>query len=660
MTRIIFQLTRALALIVTALGAFSTGWATPPSLATNEPAPTFQRHALTNEDLDVWLDGLMPYALHQADVAGAVVVVVKDGQVLFKKGYGCADVARRRPVDPDTTLFRPGSISKLFTFTAVMQLVEAGRINLDADINQYLDFRIPPYHGQGITMRNLMTHTPGFEDSLRDLYADPSKAPPTLEVFVKQQIPERIYSPGTVTAYSNYGVTLAGYIVQRVSGEDFDDYMDRHILQPLGMHNSTFRQPLPPVLKPQMSNGYRLASSPARPFEIIGVAPAGSLAASGSDMAKFMIAHLQNGELDGQRILKATTAQEMHNTPTTLISPSIYRFLLGFYERSRNGHRIIAHDGDSQWFHSNLLLYLDDQVGLFVSMNSRGQGGGSSLIREALYQEFSDRYFPGPTSAQRVELPSAKQDAKLMDGDYLPSRRQETTFWSLCNLTSQVSVRDDGNGHLVIPQVTGLNRQPERFEEVAPFLWQEIGGKNRLAAKVSSGRIAMWSDDQDANGTIFLPAPSWKYGTWVLPALWASCAILLLVGFAWPIWVLVWRRLHVEGIAMPEWGEGVAPLGGLFAAVLMIIWYTMLNHMQEAKSWTSSMLPVVKGLHLLSVALFPIGAATAAWLCWIIWKAPADSRSALRISSAVLSLGAALLLLWASVTFHLLGLRAAF
>ena len=195
--------------------------------------------ALTKPDVDAWLDGFLPYALDSGDVAGAVVAVVKDGAVLTEKGYGYADVAAKLPVDPRATLFRPGSTSKLFTWTAVMQQVELGKIDLDRDVNEYLDFKIRPYQGQPVTMRQIMTHTAGFEEALEGLLVDAAAVPP-LDQVVKHWVPRRIFAPGTTPAYSNYATTLAGYIVQRVSGEPFDDYIDRHIFQPLGMAHSTF------------------------------------------------------------------------------------------------------------------------------------------------------------------------------------------------------------------------------------------------------------------------------------------------------------------------------------------------------------------------------------------------------------------------------------
>jgi CubicO group peptidase (beta-lactamase class C family) len=203
-----------------------------PVPQTNAPSAPATRPAvaanLTKADADAWLDGFLPYALARGDVAGAVVVIVKDGQVVTQRGFGYADVAKRKPVDPATTLFRPGSTSKLYTWTAVMQLVEAGKLNLDADVNQYLDFKIPPYQGKPITLRNIMTHTAGFEEIIKGLLTF-NKPVPSLGDVLKHRIPERIYAPGSTPAYSNYATALAGYIVERVSGMPFDDYIEKNI-----------------------------------------------------------------------------------------------------------------------------------------------------------------------------------------------------------------------------------------------------------------------------------------------------------------------------------------------------------------------------------------------------------------------------------------------
>src|ERR1041384_821389 len=247
---------------------------------------------LTAEDVEPWLDGYMPYALHTADIAGAVVTVVKDGQLIAARGYGWADIAHRKPVDPNLTLFRPGSVSKLVTWTAVMQQVEAGKLDLDTDVNRYLDLEIPPRNGQPITLRQIMTHTAGFEEAIKDLITHDPKGVPRLGDYLKRWTPRRIFDAGTTPAYSNWATCLAGYIVERVSGLPFDDYVEQRVFRPLDMKTATFRQPLPDSLAPLMATEYPRASEPAKSFEIVVPEPAGSLSASGLELAKFMIAPL--------------------------------------------------------------------------------------------------------------------------------------------------------------------------------------------------------------------------------------------------------------------------------------------------------------------------------------------------------------------------------
>ena len=357
---------------------------TGPTSSTSAAARTAQHPAvaLTAEDLNAWLDGYLPYALHTADIAGAVVAVVKDGQILTERGYGYSDVAARAPVDPKLTLFRPGSVSKLVTWTAVMQLVEQGKIDLDADVNRYLDFKIPPREGQPVTMRNLMQHVAGFEEQAKGLISEDPKAP-GFEALLKQWVPQRVFAPGSTPAYSNYGASLAGYMVQRVSGESFDSYVEKHIFQPLDMQHSSFRQPLPADLAPLMSKGYELASEAAHPFEIIGPAPAGAMSSPAEDMAHFMIAHLQNGEYHGNRILSAATAEMMHNSPLTLLPP-LNRMELGFFETNINDREVIGHLGDTDYFHTSLHLFLQEGVGFYVSFNSAGKSGAAHSLRTAL------------------------------------------------------------------------------------------------------------------------------------------------------------------------------------------------------------------------------------------------------------------------------------
>ncbi len=448
--------------------------AAAPSLAPLQVAA----HELTAADAEAFLDGLVPLQLGMDDIAGATIAIVKDGKLLFAKGYGYADIKSRKPVAADATLFRIGSITKLFTWTAVMQLVEAGKIDLDADVNNYLDFTIPQPFGKPLTMRNLMTHRPGLEDVIKDLAVkDASEV--NLAAYVKEHIPAQIFEPGTVPAYSNYGAALAGYIVGRVSGAPFDQYVEAHILTPLGMTHSTLRQPLPDALKAQMSSGYNLASGTASDFEVVNAYPAGSMSAPATDMARFMLAHLNNGALGDARILKAETAQAMHNTRLET-DPQLNAIALGFYEETRNGHRIIGHGGDTLAFHSDLHLILDQGVGFFVSYNSQGRGDSSA--RGPLWRAFLDRYFPY-TPPEQPTLASAKDDAQKVVGVYRTSRRGDTSWTKLLGVLGETTVSTDGDGVLAIDSSTDINGQPRHWREVGPLVYRNVVGQEKVVFK---------------------------------------------------------------------------------------------------------------------------------------------------------------------------------
>ncbi|MEO8115853.1 MAG: serine hydrolase domain-containing protein, partial [Phenylobacterium sp.] len=429
-----------------------------PSATVAAPITPAPGPVLTKQDLDGWLDGYMPYALASSGIPGAVVVVVKDGQVLTEKGYGFADLKSRRPVDPQTTLFRPGSVSKLITWTAVMQQVEAGKIDLDADVNQYLDFKIPPYDGKPVTMRQLMTHTAGFAETIKHLFPANAKVLRPLDKFISAWTPNRIFPPGEVPAYSNYGAALAGYIVQRTSGEPFDQYLARHIFTPLGMNHSSFSQPLPPALLAGMASGYPRLGAPAGPYEFVGPGPAGSMAATGDDMARFMIAHLNNGQYGQARILQDATARQMH-APQKQYAPPLNGMALGFYHEDANGRVIIGHGGDTVAFHSDLHLLPNDNVGLFISMNSPGKAGLAQNIRQTLLSGFLDRYYP-LTETALPTAPTAKAHAAAMQGVYWSSRRVDTGYLWMLGLLGQLKVAANKDGTLTVSALKDDAGQP--------------------------------------------------------------------------------------------------------------------------------------------------------------------------------------------------------
>jgi CubicO group peptidase (beta-lactamase class C family) len=616
-------------------------------------------HALERADVESWLDGFMPYALESGNVAGAVIAVVKNGEPLLVKGYGYSDMAARTPVDPDRTLFRPGSTSKLFTWTAVMQLVEQGKLDLDHDVNEYLDFRVPRRDDGPITLRQIMTHTAGFEEQVKSLILDDPRQLSPLKAFVEHAIPERIFKAETTPAYSNYATALAGYIVQRVSGETFDDYLDAHLFKPLGMMHSSFRQPLPPALAAEASKGYEIASEPPKPYEIVTAAPAGSLASSGADMARFMIAHLEDGAYGGARILEPKTVTLMHDTPLTMIPP-LNRMMLGFYEQNYNGHRVISHGGDTEYFHSYLHLFLDDHVGLFVSMNSAGRDGAAHIIREALFEQFADRYYPRAVDPRRADLQAAAADAQALAGYYDNSRRVDTSFLSIANLIAPARIEAGKDGTLSLSLMHGINGAARHYHETQPFVWVDPDSGWRLAAQVVGGRVARFSADEISPFMVFERAPWWRSPAWLLPAAGASITACMMTALLWPIAVLVRRRYRIAlGLAgRAALGHRVSRIAAAAIGGVTVGWATLigvgLTHLTVLGPGLDPWLFV---MHVLSIVAYVGGAAA---LCWAAHVALRCGRPwTARVWTTLLAVSG-LVLLWTAWVHHLMSFRATY
>jgi CubicO group peptidase (beta-lactamase class C family) len=632
--------------------------ASPPSAAPAAAAPATVAPAgvpLTAEDLNSWLDGYLPYALHVNDIAGAVVAVVKDGAIVTERGYGFADVARRKPVDPKLTLFRPGSVSKLFTWTAVMQQVEQGRIDLDGDINQYLDFKVTGKDGKPITMRNLMQHTAGFEEQAKGIISASDNLP-SYAALLKQNVPARVFAVGSTPAYSNYGASLAGYIVERVAHEPFDDYVDRHIFEPLDMMHTSMRQPLPKALAPLMSNGYRVASADPHPFEFVGPAPALSASSTGEDMAHFMIAHLQNGEYRGKRILKAETAVQMHDSPYGDGIGPLDRMELGFFETNINGREVIAHLGDTEWFHTSLHLFLKENVGFYVSFNSPGKGGAARPLRIALFQDFADRYLPAaaPHAVQpKLDAATEKAHAALMAGAWTVSRGGFDDFLALLGFVGQMKPGLNKRGELLVA-IPSTNGQPRHWVEVAPFVWQDVNSHDRLAAKVVDGRPVRWSYDTLSPFEVFDRTPWYQSSAWLMPLLVVSFAALLITALLWPVRALVRRHYNVplaldaKSASAYRWSR-IAAVG--IVAALSLWGLFMVLILRDTAALGRRLDTLLLLAQLGGIVAFIGGFLVLLWNLLVVWGSA--QRWPARTWSVVLAFSG-LMVLWMALAFHLL------
>ena len=587
-----------------------------PKVEAPPTAPAPAAHTLDADDLHAWLDGLLPYSMQRGDIAGGVIAVVKDGNVLFQKGYGYADVEKRIPMDAAKTLIRPGSTSKLFTWTAVMQLVEQHKIDLDRNVDDYLDFKVSPAYGPPITVRDLMNHKGGFEEGLKDILAiDPQDLPST-EKYLKEHPRPLLFPPGEVPAYSNYGAALAGYIVQRVSGQPFERYVEEHILLPLGMRNSTFDQPLPERFKGAMSQGYPTASASPQAYELIITRPAGSMTTTAADMTHFMLAHLQQGRYGDVALLSPQTTQLMHS-PSESALPGFSVMAHGFFHDIKNGRTVIGHGGDSVVFHTEFDLLPEEGVGIFYTFNSRGRDNAVYGLRKALFDQFMDRYFPRTSAlVDPPALASAAADAHKIAGRYQESRRVEHGFLSVFYLLQQTVIGAKPDGTIVAPRV--LESGQDTFAEVSPDLWREVGGTRELALRTVDG-VKTVIDNEDPI-SVLQPVPFLRSAPLNLTILCGALLIIASTALLWPISaILRWR--YRRPAASQEVRRLRMLIGVAVALVVLyvIAWILLLSPVLSVKLWVYSwrLDPVVRMLQLAGV-LVVAAVAVGVWALWRI------------------------------------------
>jgi CubicO group peptidase (beta-lactamase class C family) len=541
----------AAVLLAVTLAAGSTALARTPLQGPSSSAPSENPSAdrgLTDErEVEAFLDGCVGHQLEHYDIPGATVSVVNDGEVLFAKGYGQANVEKREPVVADETLFRIASISKLFTATAVVQLVEEGKLDLDTDVNAYLDgVRVPDtYPGRPVTLRHLLTHTAGFEERFTGSGARNAADVETLGAYVATQMPARVRPPGEVTAYSNYGMSLAGYIVQEVSGMPYERYVEENILAPLGMESTTAAQPPPPKLRERLATGYNVEGGEpvARPLEYLDDAPAGTASTTATDMTRFMIAHLQNGRYGDVRILEESTAEEMHQRQFAH-HPRLDGMAYGFYEQTINGERTIQHGGNLRQFHANLVLLPEQDVGIFVAYNSYGDGG--DFAEYELVDAFLDRYYPEPPPPT-VESSGegASRNAERLAGSYRITRSNHTGFEKVLALLTGANVTANEDGSIT---TTGgylsrdLEDTQQRWVEVKPLLFRAEDRNEYIAFREDGdGRALYLSGDADPTVAYEKVSP-YEAPRLHLGLLAGSLSILMLTAVAWPAGALISRR----------------------------------------------------------------------------------------------------------------------
>jgi CubicO group peptidase (beta-lactamase class C family) len=449
------------------------------------------------------IDALVEEQVRSFELPGAVVVVVHGGEVVHSRGYGYADLEAGRSFDAATSVFRTASVSKLFTATAVMQLVEQGRIDLDADVNTYLDFRLPDSYAEPITMRHLLTHTAGFDERLLGSSASRRRPEDVLtprQYLTSPDAARRVRPPGRVISYSNYGMALAGYIVERVSSKPFAQYVDDHIHAPLGMTRSSFVEPLPARLEGDRVRAYRFHGGrhEALPITFESDGPAGSQFSTGADVARFMLANLNGGELDGVRILGVDALRQLHAQAFTH-HPALPGWTLGFTEYRLHGRRMIGHGGDLPGYHNQLTLVPEEDLGVFVHFNGMWpvtldndprsrvvehivatfvSSGGAGETRAATTPESSAE----PAASAAAFAPECSGAGAAVAGNYCYSRHPKTSIQKLLvpNSLFRLHIRENGDGTIRMTMPLGFTA-PSEWAPVELLLYRRVGTDEYLA-----------------------------------------------------------------------------------------------------------------------------------------------------------------------------------
>ncbi len=489
-------------------------------------------------ELEAFVDGVTRQAMADGHIAGAAVSVVQNGQVVLSKGYGFASFSPYRPVDPARTLFRLGSISKTFTWILVLKQVEAGRMRLDAPINLYLPeyLRIPDDgFSEQIRVRDLMDHMPGFEDrALGQLFErDFSRVRP-LPIYLREERPARVRPPATLVSYSNYGAALAGEAVSEVAGKPFETLVESEITGPLELRRTSFREPHPPraslpaplapPLAGDLADGFHWTGTAfeRRPFEYIEqIAPAGAASSTAADMARYMLALLGNGTLNGVSIYGSPTAVAF-STPSSRPAPGVPTTRHGLFESPLPGGFMgVGHGGATLSFYSNLVVVPSLDLGIFVTTNT---DRGAYLARD-LPSRVVERFYAPPPGAPPPGSRRLIEDRATFEGSYLVDRRAYHGLEAMVDrLIGEARVSVSPDGHLL---VAGPG-QPESFSAAAgPLSGRFVSddGARALVFRMRRGEATGFFDP--AGGSAFERIPLWRQTALLATMTLLTCVVAL-------------------------------------------------------------------------------------------------------------------------------------
>ena len=493
-------------------------------------------------DLEAYVDGVIRDRMSRDHIAGVTIAIVQNGQVVLKKGYGVASLKDGRKVDPNTTLFRIGSISKTFTWIALMNEVDAGRMRLDTPVNIYLPEKLQ-LKDQGkktpVRLRDLMTHTAGFEDrALGQLFERDLRRERPLELYLRQERPNRVREPGLLPAYSNYGAALAGAALVNVTGQPFEKEITDQVIFPAGLTHTTFREarewrdglpaPMDATLAADRSDGFRwtpLGFQTEAPEYIGHIAPAGSASSTAGDMARYMTLLLNGGTIDGKTVF-SPKASAMFRTPMYRPADGAPGWNAGFMDMPLpGGHRGFGHAGATLWFHSNMVMVPELGLGVFVAVNTDTGADLPASLPSTIIERF---YAPRP----EIPAPSRinEDQAKAYEGQFLTTRRAYGGLEGFIDrLIGEAKVRAAPDGRLTLT-IDGQSSQWTATGQ--PDTFAPVSGPGLLVFEREDGKVTRFFSPTGAAAFERIGFPHQPGLLKTLAVLTALAALATLIGVA--------------------------------------------------------------------------------------------------------------------------------
>mgnify|MGYP002338664946 CR=1 FL=1 len=554
-------------LIVLFCFAATTAILFTPGFARSQPSGK----GYTCGQLEHFFDTLAPRAMEEQHVPGVVIAVMSSDSLVFTKGYGYADLENQKPVDPRKTVWRLASIAKVVTGTAVMQLVEEGRADLNTDINEYLDsLEIPEKFGRPITLRHLLTHTAGFDDRYLNKSFRTQKARPSLNAFLKDIMPERIYPPGQIYTYSNIGNALAALVVEDITGEDFNTYCRQNIFLPLGMDHTSFRRTS--RMKPNLYHGYiyQEGNHQEVPFDYLGDYPAGQLLSPATEFARFMMCHLQNGTYKGARILSASTARQMHS-PQFTHHPKLNGSVgYTFHISEERGNKTISHNGGYAGLSTRMLLLPEQKTGIFIACNR--SSGLVNTLSGAFVKKYFNNQADSSTTYPLEDLPEYNREVDQFTGYYRGTRYTHNDFtkvYLLSGAVNDVKIWKNEEGMLMMYDQKG---SPRRLIQTEPGLFRSIDDDYYIAFKMNGKGHPEYLFTH-GTGALEKIAPFWSnqiqlrlFGTIL-----GFFLLMLLVRFIYRLVPAGRKKLFEQPVGMKK----IRRLSSLTGGLLLLHWLLM-------------------------------------------------------------------------------------